>query len=237
MTPSSRLRAAAFGIVAISLVLAAPHVAAGAPGSIAGTVLETVDAGGYTYVRLDTGGGEIWAAGPKTAVRVGDRVELSPGATMTNFHSDSLDRTFASIQFVSAIRVGGGSDDAARGNALAQAHGGSVPASAERVEPVPRAEGGLTVVELHERKRDLAGKPVSVRGRVVKLNNGILGRNWIHVQDGTGASGTHDLTVTTDAKVRIGDVVLVRGTAAVDRDFGMGYRYDLIVEDATVTVE
>jgi hypothetical protein len=102
---------------------------------------------------------------------------------------------------------------------------------------VAKSDGGVTIEELYARKSELTGKAVIVRGRVVKYNSGILGRNWVHIQDGTGAGGTHDLTVTTDDTVSVGDVVLVRGTAAVDRDFGMGYRYDLIVEEADVTAE
>ena len=86
-------------------------------------------------------------------------------------------------------------------------------------------------------RAQMAGRQVTVRGKVVKYNGGIMGRNWLHIQDGTGAEGANDLTVTTQAVVGVGQTVLVSGTAAVDRDFGAGYRYDLIVENATVTVE
>jgi hypothetical protein len=194
-----------------------------------------MNAGGYTYVRLETDAGELWAAGPQTALSVGDRVGLGASATMTDFRSESLDRTFPTIEFVSAF-VTTPSTEAGR-DAMAQAHGAVKTATATSVEPVARAENGSTIADLYAGKADLAGETVTVRGRVVKYNPNILGHNWIHIQDGSGADGTNDLTITTDGKVKVGDVVLVRGTVALDKDFGMGYRYDLLVEEATVTVE
>jgi hypothetical protein len=72
---------------------------------------------------------------------------------------------------------------------------------------------------------------------VVKYNAAILGKNWFHLQDGSGktADGTNDLTITTEAAVAVGDIVTVTGTVAIDRDFGAGYTYALMLEDATVT--
>lgn len=64
-----------------------------------------------------------------------------------------------------------------------------------------------------------------------------MGKNWLHLQDGSGVEGTNDLTVTTTTTVKVGDVVLVNGVVSVDRDFGYGYSYDVIIEDAEVTVE
>jgi predicted small lipoprotein YifL len=107
------------------------------------------------------------------------------------------------------------------------------------VGQVAKAEGGQTVAEVYEQKAALAGTKVTVRGKVVKTNPGIMGKDWLHVRDGSGAEGTNDLTVTTGSKPlpEIGDVVVIVGTVALDKDFGMGYQYPVIVEDATVTVE
>ena len=76
-----------------------------------------------------------------------------------------------------------------------------------------------------------------MRGKVVKFTPEIMGKNWIHLQDGTGAAGTSDLTVTTSASAKTGDTVTVKGILVVDKDFGYGYAYDVIIEDAEVTVE
>jgi hypothetical protein len=91
-----------------------------------------------------------------------------------------------------------------------------------------------TVAEILTRKAELKDKPVVVRGKVVKFTPGILGKNWLHLQDGTGSAkdGTHDVVVTTLDEVRKGDVVLMRGVVRIDRDLGSGYFYKVLVEDA-----
>ena len=103
---------------------------------------------------------------------------------------------------------------------------------------IAKADGGKTVAEVFAEKDALAGKPVTFRGKVVKANSAIMGKTWIHVRDGSGAEGTNDLTVTTTSTApNVGDTVLVTGPVSLNKDFGMGYQYDVIVEDAQVTVE
>jgi hypothetical protein len=102
---------------------------------------------------------------------------------------------------------------------------------------IEKLDGGYSVAEIYAGKGDLAGKEVAFRGKVVKFNPRIMGTNWIHVQDGTGEDGSNDLTVTTSAVVNEGDVIVIRGVLAIDKDFGFNYKYDLIVEDAEVIVE
>ncbi len=102
---------------------------------------------------------------------------------------------------------------------------------------IAKVEGGKTVGEVYAGKADLAGQKVKVKGKVMKVSQQIMGRNWIHVQDGTGDAGTNDLTVTSTDTATVGDVVVVEGTLAVDKDFGAGYTYAVILEEATVTVD
>lgn len=103
---------------------------------------------------------------------------------------------------------------------------------------IERAEGGKTVAEVYAEKDQLAGQEIVFRGKVVKTNAGIMGKNWLHVRDGSGAEGTNNLTVTTPFVLpNVGDTVLVTGVLELDKDFGMGYQYDLIIEDAKVAVE
>ncbi len=114
----------------------------------------------------------------------------------------------------------------------------AAPTEAVDLSGIAKADGGLTVAEVFAGKDQLAGQPVVVRGKVVKSNPGIMGKNWLHVRDGSGAEGTNDLTVTTaGAMPNVGDTVVVKGVLALNKDFGMGYQYDVIVEDAEVTVE
>ncbi len=222
---------------------------AGAPsalppgGGFTGTVAETMDSGGYTYVRVGNGQEEIWAAAPQFAVEVGEEVTVPEGMPMANYHSETLDRDFEVVYFVATVIKGSGSAAAPEAQQMPSGAHPSVDASqAARGAGVSftglaAAEGGKTVGETWEQKDALSGKEVVVRGKVVKFNSQVMGKNWIHVQDGTGGEGMNDLTVTTSATASVGDTVLVEGIVTLDKDFGFGYRYDLIIEDAKVTVE
>jgi len=206
--------------------------------SFTGSVLETMDSGGYTYVQVDTGAEKIWGAAPKFTVAVGDRVTVPAAMPMKDYHSKTLERTFDVVYFAGAILPEGAAPAASEapsghpGGPIASAAAASMDFSG-----IPKADGGRTVGELLSSMADYSGKEVVVRGKVVKFNSGIMGKNWLHVQDGTGEPGLNDLTVTTDAAAKVGDMVLVRGNAATDKDFGYGYKYAFIVEDAKVVVE
>ncbi len=205
----------------------------------AGKVLETMDSGGYTYVKVDAASGPIWAAAPQFQVAVGDEVVVNSPMPMPGYHSKTLDRTFEMLYFSPAITPPGARPEQAAAAAPGASGAAARNTAAAEVDlsGIAKAEGGHTVGELFERKAELAGKEVVVRGRVVKFNGGIMGKNWIHLRDGTGAEGANDLTVTTQATAAVGDTVLVRGVAVADKDFGYGYKYALILEDAQVDVE
>jgi hypothetical protein len=119
-------------------------------------------------------------------------------------------------------------------------HPAAKPVAEVDLAGIAKAEGGKTVAEVFAEKDQLAGQKVTVRGKVVKANSGIMGKDWVHVRDGSGAEGANDLTVTANAgaaTVKVGDTVLVTGTVALNKDFGMGYQYPVIVEDAEVKAE
>jgi hypothetical protein len=202
-------------------------------GKISGKVTQTMDASEYTYIEIDTGNGLVWAAGPATKVKVGDTVETSGGIEMVNFQSSTLGRTFDKIRLVSVIQVwspkGGSSESAADDGDVAEELS---------VSSIERVEGGHTVAEVIAGKANLAGNEVAVRGKVTKMNAGIMGRNWLHLSDGTvGPDGEKDLTVTTEEVPAVGSTVVVRGIVATDQDFGGGYQYSVLIENAKVTVE
>jgi len=92
-----------------------------------------------------------------------------------------------------------------------------------------------TVAVLNKDKAALAGKTVSAQGKVVKVNNGIMGRNFVHVQDGTGDASNNNLIVTSKDMANVGDQVSVTGVVVVNRDFGGGYSYPLLIEEAKIT--
>ncbi len=120
-----------------------------------------------------------------------------------------------------------------------QQSGGSAGAAAPFAETkVAKAEGknGYTVEEIFTKSKDLNGKTVRVKGKIVKYNPNIMGKNWIHLQDGTGnpMKKTHDLVVTTTEKLSSEDVITIEGTMVANKDFGAGYKYDAIVEKAKI---
>jgi len=225
--------------VAKPSVQIAPAVPQAVPGK-SGKVLEIIDTAGYTYVQVDTGTEKFWAAAPQFAAKVGDVVVVPEGMPMPGYHSKTLDRTFDMVYFVSSILVEGAENPT--GDMPADhppMNGGKTGVEKADVDlsGITPAEGGQTVADIFAGKADLAGKPVKVRGKVVKFNPQIMGKNWLHLQDGSGAAGTNDLTVTTGAMVKKGDTVTISGVLVVDKDFGFGYAYDVIIEDAEVTVE
>jgi len=100
------------------------------------------------------------------------------------------------------------------------------------------AEANLkTVAELNQNKAALVGQTISAQGKVVKVNNGIMGRNFVHVQDGTGDASSNNLIVTSKETAKVGDQVTVSGVVVVNRDFGSGYSYPLLIEEASITAK
>jgi hypothetical protein len=219
------------------------HPAMGATSSnnnigakVTGTVLETFDAAGYTYLRLKTATGEEWAAVRQTPVKKGQTVTMEVQMTAEKFESKTLKKTFDRILF-----------GALEGPALAgaapvpqaQQHM-SAPAAADNTPiKVAKAEGGAakTVAEIWASRESLKDCNVVVRGKVVKFLGGIMGKNWIHLRDGSGSAekADNDIAVTTNEMVAVGDVVVISGVVHVDKDFGAGYRYPVIIEDAKIT--
>lgn len=214
----------------------APQVVAEATG-ISGAVTETMDASGYTYVSVDTGSEMLWIAGPKTQVKVGDEVFIPEGSPINNFESKTLGRTFETILFASSIMVGGAEQAFAPSTGSPNHTADAGPQVVTDFSGLTKPEGGKTVADIFAEKAALNGKSVQMRAKVTKFMSGIMGKNWLHIKDGTGAAGADDLVVTTQVTAKVGDTVLVSGTVAANKDFGSGYKYDVIVEDADVTIE
>lgn len=209
---------------------AAPTTPAPTAQGLTGTVAEAMDASNYTYLRLTTASGEVWAAIPVTQVKVGETVTIASPMRMENFESKSLGRTFDVIMF------GGGLAGAGAGapGALPAGHP-TEPAAAPEAIAIERAPGGKTVAEIFAQKAALANQQVTLRAQVVKATSGVLGKTWLHVRDGTGAEGTdNDVTVTTTDRAAVGDVVTITATLRLDRDIGAGYAYPVLLEEATL---
>lgn len=216
---------------------------------VKGEIIETMDSGGYTYIVVQTDDGPAWVAGPVTNITVGETIDLPRARAMTDFYSKSLDRRFDVIYFVGSfgVRDVDPSDPHA---ALKSAHKGldidfgkgkaGVSKTAVEREVLGQfdpAPGGVTIAEIYQKRMELKGKIVKVRGLVVKFSPGIMGTNWIHLQDGTGENDNFDLTVTTDSTAVVGDLVTVEGVLTVDMNLGAGYMYDVVIQHAKLTNE
>ena len=213
-------------------------------GRLQGQVQEVVDGGSYTYLRIRTkNSGDVWAATMPTKLQKGASVVIADAMLMTDFHSKALNRTFDEIVFGTARAADATTPPAAKAAAAAPAaqahsspHGSGAKEPAVTIGKIDKATGaeGRTVVEVNQQAKQLAGKNVQVRGKVVKVSTNIMGRNWVHLRDGTGADGSNDLLVTTTQTPKVGDVVLARGVVRVNADFGSGYSYPVLVEKATL---
>ncbi len=244
--------------VAVAAMEGAPVQAAGS--AIKGKVVERLDAPPYSYLKLQTAQGEAWAAVPKTDAAKGTEVTVLGAMPMQGFESKTLNRKFDMVYFGTLAGAGGeaapagmppamggapggpgapGGEMTAQGIAKQHAAAAAGPTDVGNVK-VPKASGAdaRTVAEIYAQRTTLKEKPVTLRGKVVKFNEGIMGRNWIHLRDGSGAAGKdNDITVTTNDKASVGDVVVVKGIVRLDKDFGAGYAYPVIVEDAKVSAK
>ncbi len=196
------------------------------PGRIYGSVVETFDSGNYTYARIDSGKEKYWVASPPVSLKTGSMVAFQTDAPMYNFTSNTLDREFDVIYFVGQIFTDETGDHPAPAKTTAAAE--------ISVDNIEKAVNGFTVSEALAQKQKLADQTILVRGVVVKYSPKVMKKNWIHIRD---ASSSTDLTVTTMDTVKLGDVILVSGKLQLDRDFGYGYIYDVLLEDSTVTIE
>ena len=219
-----------------------------------GTVVETMDAGGYTYVLVKTDGTEQWVALPESKIQTGDIISYVQGVIMNNFTSKTLDRTFETIIFSEGLRdpaketaMSATGDKDLFKDALAKEQNTEQP----ELAPSPGSQGAVTpfteitvekaagdnsytIEELFTNRDKLNGKTITVRGKVIKTNMNIMGKNWVHLQDGTGnpMHNSHELVLTTTEIVPVDTVVTLQGKVATDKDFGYSYQYDLLIEEA-----
>ena len=201
-------------------------------GMLRGTVAETMNAAGYTYLLIESEENRVWAAAPETAVEVGDVVQTELGMAMHDFQSKTLNRSFDVVYFVGAV-------ENLSAPVLTVARPDTESRGAEQRPDVAVAEfkPGQNIAYVYANKESLVGQRVSLRGTVVKYNANILGTNFIHIQDGSGsaADGNNDLTVTSKSETAVNQQVVLSGTIILDKDFGHGYQFPILMEDASIS--
>ena len=253
----------AFCMLVITTFVCAAEMPAVPPaaGVVHGVVLEVKDVPTYTYMRLKTDEGELWAATSTSPIKVGDSVTLVNAIVMKNFESKSLNKTFPTIIFgslsngseagaptglgMSMGMTGAGTSTPPAGaaskpeNSMDTSY--SILPSAKKLESIndehidkAKGKNAYTVSEVMSKGAQFKGKTVRVRGKVVKYNADIMGRNWVHLRDGSGfaADETNDILVTTKDAAKLGDIVTAKGVVNTDKDFGAGYYYKVLIEEA-----
>ena len=231
------MRFPSFVLLTCFLSVLAPVNLAAESGPVFGTVSESIDSGGYTYILIKES--DTWIATTSMQVSEGTVVEYSGGMEMKNFYSKSLDRTFESIWFVNDVSVSGQDLDQLHQRA-AQDTGSTPPSNSKPTAitaPAPgeieQLDGGSTVEKIMSDPAAFNGQTASLRARVIKVNSGIMGKNWITLQDGTGVAPNNKLIATSTELVAVGEIVTARGVVHNDVDLGSGYHYAALLEDTT----
>jgi len=193
------------------------------------TVNEVLQAERYTYLNVTEGLKSYWLATAKREASKGKTYLYKGGLMKTNFESQDFKRTFDTIYLVSNVI------DAAEhpgGNLSAGSSVAPSTATNGKASNTP-VKDAVKLSDLIANKAKYAGKTITVAGECVKVNNGIMGKNWVHIQDGSKEKGKAlDLTITTNLNIAVGSKVALTGKIVLDKDFGAGYRYDIIMEDA-----
>jgi hypothetical protein len=193
-------------------------------------VIEKIPAKGYTYLQVTENKKDYWIAIPAMDIEIGETVYFSRFMIMEDFRSDNIDKSFDKILFVEDARKSPTPDE------MKKIHSGVLTGEKQDVKIEP-LQDGKTIQQIFSEKSSLNGEVVKVKGQVVKFNKQIMKRNWIHIQDGTGSADEFDLVLTSDDEVKVGDIIVAEGKVAVDKDFGAGYFFPVIIEDANIDKE
>jgi hypothetical protein len=193
---------------------------------------EFMDAAGYTYINVSEGSETYWMAIPNTTVKKGETYYYAGGMQMKDFESKELERTFDVIIFAEGISTSG--ETASKPKAKNPHSEGDHNPETTEVISIELPEGGVSIGELYKNKNDFNKKEIIVKGKVVKVNKNILDKNWIHIVDGTNFEGKKDLTITTNELAQLGAIVTFKATVVLDKDFGAGYVYNLLLENGEI---
>jgi hypothetical protein len=200
--------------------------------------VEVLQTSQYTYIRAKEGSAEFWLAVSRMQVAVGKTYYFAGGLPMTDFPSKELKRTFKEILFVDNLST----SPVAPENKVVAAAATNEPVSTGSAIPLEKkeikmkhAKGDITIAVLLENRKSYAGKSIKISGQVTKFTPGVMKKNWIHLQDGTDFSGKFDLTITTDQEVKVGDTITAEGSISLDKDFGFGYFYEVLMEEAKIS--
>lgn len=205
-------------------------------GFIRGVITETMNSGGYTYMNLEVDNGSVWIASIQMDAKKGDTIYYSKSSMeMKNFHSETLNKTFNSIIFAELATKDPWPKEKndTKGGMMGgkNPHKSAVNEKESDISIKPEV-GSMSIEQIYAKRTELNGKTIKVKGQIVKYNSGIMGKNWAHIQDGSGSVDDFDLVITTNEEYNLGDVVTFEGTLSVEKDFGSGYKFTVVIENA-----
>jgi hypothetical protein len=198
-------------------------------------VTEVLNAGEYTYLKVKEDDMEQWLAVNAMEAKPGEIYYYEGGLEMTNFKSKELKRTFESVLFLeslSKVPVISKGVKTMKGDLNEKLTTSGAVTIEKKNLKIDHTEGCITIADLFSGKASYSGKTVRVKAQVIKFSRDIMKKNWIHVQDGTESGGKFDLVVTTNEVFTQDDIVTLEGKITVDKDFGYGYFYEILMEDA-----
>ncbi len=200
------------------------------PGVHEVKVEEVIQVPGYTYLRVKENNVEQWLAVTTLEAKQGETYYYRDGFQMTNFNSKELNKTFDAITFIETIS----SEPPTSTKDKQTVSPGSSKSNLKKIiVNITPADGGISISELYRNKENYAGKRLTIRGQVAKFTPDIMGKNWIHLQDGSEFNGSFDLAITSDKSVNVGDTVTFQGEITLNKDLGYGYFFDVLMENAS----
>ena len=194
-------------------------------------VQEVLQTSNYTYLHVKADNSLQWLAVPSMTMKVGDTCYYKGGLVMPDFKSKELNKTFDNVMFMESVSKT--PDGATKTSTGIPEHGAKTKPGKLEVVIAP-APGGISIAELFKNKEKYNGKVVKIKGQVVKFKPAIMGKNWVHLQDGTSFGDKFDLTVTLNTTLTVGDIVTIESKVTLNKDFGSGYFFEVILEDAVV---
>lgn len=198
---------------------------------------EVIQVNEYSYIRVLEDDKENWVAAPKTPIEIGNTYYYGKAMEMKNFESKELGKKFETIYFVEKISESAEGLDSPVTKEVqsgTQYQKAAKPIIEKEDVKIKPDANGISIAELFKNKEKYNNTVVTLKGKVTKYSPSIMNTNWVHLQDGTDFNGAFDMTVTTNTEVKTGDIISIQGKVTLNKDFGAGYLYDVIIENATV---
>jgi len=210
-------------------------------GMHTGKLLQMFKSGGYTYLEYESDGKKYWAASKTVVANIGNIIEFKDPLEMKDFYSKTLKKKFELIYFAGMVRAVGKPGELSMKSMPSMMGHNKMGARKKLIEVEPgsvkKADDGVTIAECFKKQKELEGKEIVIRAIVVKVTMKIKGRNWTHIRDGSGETGSNDITFTTKETLAPGDLIVIKGKLILNKDIGSGYRFTVFLEDPEITKE